>query len=768
LGLGAKLNFAFFTVILVMVLGHAGYALFTDWKSGHDDADKRLRAVRERLFTRDFKSIGDSGAHAAVDIAKDPAVASAFSTKDRDAIGKALKACADRIGFDGTITILDNKGKIVYSTDAPAKSGGTVSDSRILSVVANNSEASGFAAISPVGDITITGFAPMAGGAGVAAANHPMNNEMLTGLASEFKFIEENPLLRNVDLALVNSDQKVSAVSSSLVGKDGGFLDRIRQLGYKALAGGDKTPIEAGGRLWFPVGLEDGSHHMIGVIVISAPVPNLMPRAIGYIVEVAATAAIAMIIALVFSTAISGSVRQSLHFLIGRAHDLAAQKQNLAPLEGLQGEWLELGELMDTAVSSLRSSVQGLKVQLSKRSVETEEKSKQEDYSSEQLVHLNRQLSEKTRQIAELSKQINFCTQQSVVLQQKLDAVLQISTEGFLMLDQFGNVLSANPVFLNWMGVKEGEIAGRLCFDLVKRPGEPRGDGAAQAFSRHSGNPGDLINQFYPEGIVYHRYQEKSVEVLAHLHPVVAEDQNILGWIMVLRDKSLRSEVAQLRTEIVAMLSDSIRAPLISVETTWKTLLSNAAQTMHPSVGQALAQLHTHYEQLIGLVDSLLMMYGGIVPPPVIPREPVVVTRMVAECLEEVATIAREHQLSLDYKTVTGLPNLNTDREALKRVVLQLLEKMIAITAPGGRVRVESLVKGQEMRIGVTSSGPAIAQEDIEEMFVGFIEGKHDQATYSARLSLYLARNNVERLGGKIWAESEAGRGTAIYFIMPI
>jgi K+-sensing histidine kinase KdpD len=216
------------------------------------------------------------------------------------------------------------------------------------------------------------------------------------------------------------------------------------------------------------------------------------------------------------------------------------------------------------------------------------------------------------------------------------------------------------------------------------------------------------------------------------------------------------------------MLRENIRGPLAGAEVSWHAILTNARNTMHPSVGQALAELHNHYEQLIAVIDSLLMMYGGFVPPPTTPRESINVSRLVADCLEEATPLARERQLLLDYKTVTGLPPINGNKEAIMGILRQVLERMIVITAAGGRVRVESLVRGPEMRIGVSSSGPALPQSEIAEMFVGFVEGKHTQDTYSSRLSMYLARNNVERLGGKIWAESEAGRGTTTFFTLPI
>lgn len=767
LGLGAKLNFAFITVILVVVLGHVGYALFIDWKHGQDDAKGRLQAVLSRLDSKEINQLWQNDVNYAVSLSSDPAVDDAFSKQDHEALGKAVKAFTDKTGLDAIVTVLDNRGKVLYSSDAPAKFGYSIIDKCPgIDEAVRNTKWTGFGAFSPTGQITATSMVSFKIGpamTGVVAVSNPINNQFLTGIVNKFKFLED-PSLKGVDLAVVSfKGGKVVAFTSGLVGTDRGFLNKVNETGIKAIP---EKEFEYGGRLWLPRSLTTGGPPP-ALILASTQLPDVLPKALFYAGEMGAVCAVAIIMSLIFSTAISGSVRQSLAFLTGRARDLAANKLSMAPLEGLQGEWLELAELMDTAVASLRSTIHSMKGQLSARSLETEEKSKQED--SEKIVHLNRQISDKTRQITELSKQVNVADKQSVLMKQKLDAVLQISTDGFLMLDQFGSVLSANHVFLNWMGVTEGEIAGRFCLDLVKKPGEPRNNSSSQPLARTTGNPADLINQFYPEAVVYHNVQERSVDVLAHLQPVVVDNNNINGWIMVLHDRSLRSEVAQLRTEIVAILSDSIRAQLISAESIWKSILAKAAQTMHPSVGQALAQLHVHYEQLIGLVDSLLMMYGGIVPPPVIPREAVVVTRLVAECLEEVATAARERQLSLDYKTGTGLPNLNTDREALKRVISQLLEKMIADTTPGGKVRVESQVKGPELRIGVTCSGPALPQEELDEMFVGFIEGKHAQSTYGSRLSMYLAKNNIDRLGGKIWAEADRTRGTtSIFFILPI
>jgi len=232
-----------------------------------------------------------------------------------------------------------------------------------------------------------------------------------------------------------------------------------------------------------------------------------------------------------------------------------------------------------------------------------------------------------------------------------------------------------------------------MCFELVRKPGEAHNPVShGQAFAQHGGDPHALISQFYPEGVVFNKNGEKKVDVLAHLQPISGDDANIHGYIMVLRDKSLRSENAHLRQEIVNMLQENIRAPLSQAESGWSAIMSNAAGPVAPSTGQALNDLHGQYQQLILLIDNLLMMYGGFVPPPAMPqKEQITISRLVADCLQEVTPMARERQLMLDYKTVTGLPTISGNKEAITGILLQVLERMIDITGAGGRVRVESI-----------------------------------------------------------------------------
>lgn len=786
--IGAKLLLAFIAIILIMMVGNAGYTLYLDYKTTRDAAAMRCAKAMQKISeseSGDLHQILGANLELGQALIHDSSILTPFLTHDRAKLAAAIKAFIGKTSFNGFCTFIDEKGDVFYSTDSPSKFGYSARKNSAVSIVLSQGKIyQGAASLTPTDSLTLSAIAPIMtphGSVGVLAVNTPINTEFLTGLVEKLSVSSDH--ISNIDMAMLSgTDGTLVAVTPPLAANGGPFIQDLKDHGLRAIPNpGLKLPDwipwlkqeqgwEAGGRWWKMLrlpGVDD--KELIAVMLVTTPVPDMGGRLVTVLMLAAGCGGVALLVAMVFSAGITKSVSEPLRFLIHRTEEIANQKGNVPALEYLSGDWLELGEQIDTAVTTMRSTVQSLKHQLKTHQQEAHEKVKAADDASIQLDQMNRQFTQQSKQLTEVSKQIGAANKQAVLLQHKLDSVLQVSTEGFLVLDQFGNVLSANPVFLNWIGCSEGEIAGRLCFDLVKRPGEPPNQmNEGQAFSRHGGNPGDLINQFYPEGIIYHRSQQKAVEVIAHLQPVMSEDGGIQGHVMVLRDKSLRSEIAGLRAEIVTMLQQQIRTPLAAAEGGWQAILNNAAQTMHPSVGQPLAELHGHYEQLMGVVDSLLMMYGGFVPPPVVQRDQVIITRLVADCLEEVAPFARANQLALDYKSSSGLPAVNLNKEAVKGILVQVLERMIGVTAPGGRVRVETMLKANELRVGVQSSGPALPEHEIADMFVGFVEGRHHESTYSARLSMYLARNTVERLGGKIWAESEAGRGTIVYMGIPV
>ncbi len=787
---------AFVIVIGMMVTGYSVFSIYSDFRQTRLEADQKVGMALSKI-DRDNSALKFSTQEFSNIAISNQTLTQAFARRDRGGVANALNAVIKEQDFPGFATIIDEDKKVFYSTETPTRSGDLVQSEAVKVVFDVRDRYAGPSDFSTTQTLTMSTVVPIIDEKknmkGVLVVSQPYSSEYLTGEITKFAIEEPDPV-QKIDLMVFSVPaNKIVAATAGLGGGNGGsFVQDLSKRGLQAMpsnifglvpnavtkllipinAQRVDNVFESGGRWWCkqPVtGLvfrnSKAPPKTYGYFFISTPVPDVTSKIVTTLLVAAAFGGVSLLLAFVFSHKISNSVNEPLHFLIDRTGDIADKKRTIPPLEGLSGDWLELGELIDTAVNTMRSSTQNLKQTLSKQKDELEEKAKFVEQSSTKIESLNRQITTQSRQLTEVSKQINQANRQAVVVQHKLDAVLQCSSEGFLILDGYGNILSANPVFLAWVGCSEGEIAGRLCYDLVKKPGEPRTRSMfGQAFAKH-GDVNSVAEQFSKECIVYHMKEENHVEVLANLQPIVGEDNNVQGYVMVLRDKSIRSENTQLRQEIVVMLQDAIRAQLAEGETRWGAVMSSSA--MSTNLRPTLVDLHNVYTNLLAVVDSYLMIYGGFVPPPVmIPKEQIVVTGLVKDCLEEVTPLARERQLALDYKTVASLPSINGNRDAVRGILIEVLHRLILITGAGGRVRVESAIRGEEMRISVWSSGPALPPEEIEDMFVGFVQGKHSEDTYSARLSMYLARNNVERLGGKIWAEG--GRGTSIYFTLPV
>src|SRR4030095_15150086 len=281
-------------------------------------------------------------------------------------VAKTLKDYTDKTGLIGFITVIDNKGAIFYSTETPAKFGEPVRGSSpgVDFVMMRNAFWFGATTFSPTGALTISSMVPLPFGGGtngVLAVSQPLNTEFLSGIVTKLALGPEH--INDVEMALFSvKDRKVVAVTSGLVGKDGGFLSQVNQAGIKAIP---QTPtFEAGGRLWKVFRLAQDDKSLIGEILISAPFPSIIPKATVIAGQAGASALIALLLGFIFAAGIGSSVNRPLRFLINRAHDLASGKASLAPLEGLRGDWLELGELMDTSVQSMRASVGSLKSKL--------------------------------------------------------------------------------------------------------------------------------------------------------------------------------------------------------------------------------------------------------------------------------------------------------------------------------------------------------------------------------------------------------------------
>jgi len=146
----------------------------------------------------------------------------------------------------------------------------------------------------------------------------------------------------------------------------------------------------------------------------------------------------------------------------------------------------------------------------------------------------------------------------------------------------------------------------------------------------------------------------------------------------------------------------------------------------------------------------------------------------IREALERGVVMVRERatkqgvQLQLELDPRVDL--VEGDERRIRQVVFNLLSNAVKFTPRGGRVDVSTASDNGEVRISVRDTGPGIADDDRERIFEEFQQAKatNGERPEGTGLGLALSRSLVELHGGRIWVESEPGKGSTFTFTLPV
>jgi signal transduction histidine kinase len=113
------------------------------------------------------------------------------------------------------------------------------------------------------------------------------------------------------------------------------------------------------------------------------------------------------------------------------------------------------------------------------------------------------------------------------------------------------------------------------------------------------------------------------------------------------------------------------------------------------------------------------------------------------------------------------LPAVHADRARIAQVVANLVANAAKFTPRGGHIRLAAVADGSEVRVAVADSGPGLAPEDLPRVFEPYWQAQRT-ASLGCGLGLKIARAIVEAHGGRMWVESEQGKGATFVFTLPV
>jgi signal transduction histidine kinase len=141
---------------------------------------------------------------------------------------------------------------------------------------------------------------------------------------------------------------------------------------------------------------------------------------------------------------------------------------------------------------------------------------------------------------------------------------------------------------------------------------------------------------------------------------------------------------------------------------------------------------------------------------------------MIVDCAEGQKLLIASAFLDLELEVVPNLPDIWADRHRLHQILENLIGNAVKFTRPGGRITVGATLKDRDVLVWIKDTGVGIAAEDLPHLFDRFWQVKRDDRHRGAGLGLFIVKGLVEAHDGRIWVESELGKGTAVFFTIPL
>lgn len=228
-------------------------------------------------------------------------------------------------------------------------------------------------------------------------------------------------------------------------------------------------------------------------------------------------------------------------------------------------------------------------------------------------------------------------------------------------------------------------------------------------------------------------------------------------------------ELDGLKADFFAYMSHELRTPLTAIKEGTGLLLDGVGGDTTEKQRKLLGILAEESNRLINVVSSLLdlsKMEAGMM---VYDFEVTHVDPLIRRAVAEITPLVEAKRIRLESEVEAMLAPVRIDPERILQVLRNLLGNAVKFTPNGGMVRIAAKPADGKLAISVKDSGPGIAAESLTSIFEKFNQGSR-QSPYTRQgtgLGLAIAKTIITTHGGKIWAESELGKGSTFVFVLP-
>lgn len=339
----------------------------------------------------------------------------------------------------------------------------------------------------------------------------------------------------------------------------------------------------------------------------------------------------------------------------------------------------------------------------------------------------------------------------------KMGTLVESMTEGVIMVDEKGELVVANSAAKRMLGFRGADEVSMLMLDEVK--GFKLSE-LMRAVLRGGGKT--ITRDVY---LIEPRKMYLSVSA-----GLVKDSQGRkLGVVVTLRDVTKQREIDQMKTDFVSTVSHELRTPLTSIKEGVSIVSDGTAGEINENQRRFLSIAEKNIDRLARLIGDLLDVSRIEAGRLEIKRELVDVVNLAQEVVNTLRPRADDKGIILEALLPTSFPQIYADPDKITQVLANLVDNAIKFTDEGGRITIQAEEKNEHIEVSVTDTGRGIPPEELDEVFDKFkqVGRRAGGGPAGTGLGLSISKSIIEAHGGKIWAQSDLGKGSKFAFSLP-
>ena len=343
---------------------------------------------------------------------------------------------------------------------------------------------------------------------------------------------------------------------------------------------------------------------------------------------------------------------------------------------------------------------------------------------------------------------------QNVALEKERSvAILSNIADGIVAVDRDGKVVLWNTAAEQITGVPAQEALERTPSDVLQRDLES--------------------DREMPAGERFVSIRRGGDDIWLSLTEAIMRDPAgaVAGRIFAFRDISAERVVEQMKSEFVSNVSRELRSPLTSIYGFAETLLRDDVLFGEEERTTFLGYIASEAGRLTAIVDRLLAVArldSGDLQVQLAPTDvSAVVSEVVSSAKQSLALSGHEFVLDLPAEPLA----VAADREKLRQIVTDLVDNAVKYSPEGGTVRVAARRRDDTVEVSVDDEGIGIPEAEQSRIFAKFYRAEsagRDLSSGGTGLGLFIAKELLAAMRGRIWVRSREGDGSSFVFSLPV